>query len=823
MRNSFFLAALAVLSLSLPAVSAQAAKEDRSPATITARTAGLKKRDGFLPYYWDMKKGTLLIELSPAARDREFLYFIGMGSGVGSTSLFADRSSIGQHLLCKFQHVGPRVLVIAENLSFRAERGSADLKKSVELSFPTGVLAALPVEAEQDDSLLVDANPLLVRDAADLLSQMRRPTQAVNGRMIRRESKDSNWKLDEGRSVIDRDASGSFPRNTEIEALLTFVNDGETDLNQPETHTLSVHEHHSFLALPEAGYTAREADPRVGFFGEDFKDFSQPFDQPLEKMYIARWRLQKKDPNAAVSEPVKPIVFYLDRAIPEPMRSALRRGALWWNEAFEQAGFKNALRVEDLPEGASPLDSRYPTIQWTNRAGRGWSVGNPQSDPRTGEILHAIVQLDSHRMRTANQYWNATMPSGKGNDEPALDTFAALDNVDPQLSAEQVMLSRLALLTCHEIGHVLGLEHNFVASTFGRGSVMDYYAPRIKLRSDGSADLSDAYMQGTGSYDRFAIEWGYSQGRTGATAEQERDRLDGIVRKALASGVTWGNVADPRWNAYDDGKDPVEWLKQVWPVRDALLAHYDASLLRPREPVSMLASRFPLIYLFHRYALRAALGVVGSAKIPASLNGDGQEPLSIWDAASQREALQLVVKALDPKELAVPSSLWKMLVPPEADRNDPERFSSSAGYLFSPQDGARALSEIVVGGLLDPQRMQRLAVISRQEQGAISPGEIVSALLRAGFQRDSGEAADLNAAVQSQIAERLMLLSSDADATPEVQSIALAGVFEVEKIVHARSDAGSRLLDHEIELFLDNPKQNMPKLAPSGAPPGPPV
>ena len=258
-------------------------------------------------------------------------------------------------------------------------------------------------------------------------------------------------------------------------------------------------------------------------------------------------------------------------------------------------------------------------------------------------------------------------------------------------------------------------------------------------------------------------------------------------------------------------------------MRDALLAHYDASLLRPREPVSMLASRFPLIYLFHRYALRAALGVVGSAKIPASLNGDGQEPLSIWDAASQREALQLVVKALDPKELAVPSSLWKMLVPPESDRNDPERFSSSAGYLFSPQDGARALSEIVVGGLLDPQRMQRLAVISRQEQGAISPGEIVSALLRAGFQRDSGEAADLNAAVQSQIAERLMLLSSDADATPEVQSIALAGVFEVEKIVHARSDAGSRLLDHEIELFLDNPKQNMPKLAPSGAPPGPPV
>jgi hypothetical protein len=814
--------AIVFFSSQLPNASAQAPKDDNSSATIAARTAGLKKQEGLLPYFWDPKKGALLIELSPATRDNEFLYYVGMGSGIGSTMLFADRSSIGRGAVCKFQRVGPRVLVIAENSGFRAEHGSADLKKAVELSFPTAVLAALPVEAEENGVLLVNANPLLVRDAADLLSQMRRPTQAVNGQMVRQESKDSNWKLDDGRSVIDLDSSGSFPRNTEIEALLTFTNDGEADLNQPDTHTLSVREHHSFVALPEPGYTPRLSDPRVGFFGDDFRDFSQPYDQPLEKEYIARWRLQKKDADAAVSEPVKPIVFYLDRAVPEPMRSALRRGALWWNETFQQAGFKNALRIEDLPEGASPLDIRYPTIQWTNRSGRGWSVGMTQTDPRTGEIVHAIVQLDSHRMRTANNYWNATMPSGKGHDEPALDAFAALDNLDPQLSDEQVMLNRLALLTCHEMGHVLGLEHNFMASTFGRGSVMDYYTPRVKLRSNGSADLSDAYMQGTGSYDRFAIEWGYSQGKTGANAEQERDRLDGIVRKALATGVTWGNDADPRWSAYDDGKDPVDWLKQVWPVREALLAHYNASMLRPREPVSMLASRFPLIYLFHRYALGAAIGVVGSAKIPASLNGDGQEPVSIWPAASQREALQLVLKALDPKEVEIPASLWKMLAPPEADRRDAERFTSSAGYLFSPQDGARAISEIVVGGLLDPQRMERLAVIEHESAGSISPANVVSALVSEGFQDDNA-AGQLSSVVQSQIAERLMLLSANATATPEVQSVALGGIFEIQKIVHARSDASSKRLDHEIELFLSNPKDNLPKLTPSSTPSGPPV
>ncbi len=804
-----------------------AAQSSKETPTFSERTAGLQKKDGFVPYYWDAKKGALLFELSPATREREFLYFTALGSGIGSTKVFADRSSIASTAICRFRRVGARVLVIQENPAFRAENGDVDLKKSVELSFPTSVLASLPIEAEQEETLLVNANPLLLRDATDLLSQLRRPSQAINGAIVRQEAHDSNWKLDDARSVIDLDSSGSFPLNTEIEALLTFTNDGEVDYNQPDSHALSLREHHSFVALPEPGYETREFDPRVGFEDLSFQDFSQPFNRPLKRRYIYRWRLQKKNPSAAVSEPVKPIVFYLDRAVPEPMRSALKRGALWWNVAFEQAGFKDALRIEDLPEGASPLDVRYPSIQWTNRSGRGWSVGMTQADPRTGEIVHAIVQLDSHRMRTVNNYWSATVPSGKDNEEPALDSFAGLDNLDPQLSDEQVMLNRLALLTCHEMGHVLGLNHNFVASTFGRGSVMDYYAPRIKIRANGSTDLSDAYMQGTGSYDNYAIEWGYSQAARGASAEQEHHRLSEIVQKALEKNIVWGNDSDPRWNAYDDGPDPVSWLKQVWPVRDALLSHYGSSLQRAGEPASRLASRFPLIYLFHRYALAAAVNVVGSAKIPPSLIGDGQEPLAPWPAASQREALQLLLKALDPKELDVPASLWKLLAPPEPDRDDPERFVSSAGYLFSPQDGASAVAEIVAGGLLDPQRMQRIAVLAHESSGSLSPAEVVTALVRtafpAGAANDSGQHQEIEKAVQAQVAERLMLLSADADATPEVQSAALAGVYEVQKMTHARLDPAARRLARELELFLHNPQQNLPKLKPSGAPPGPPV
>ena len=411
--------------------------------------------------------------------------------------------------------------------------------------------------------------------------------------------------------------------------------------------------------------------------------------------------------------------------------------------------------------------------------------------------------------------------------EPALDTFAALDNLDPQTHEEKVMLQRLALLTCHEMGHVLGLDHNFVASTYGRGSVMDYFAPRVQ----DSRRRHRRSLRRLHAGERAATIALPSSGATArasrAVSAGEQARLDAIVKGAIAKGIVWGNTADPRWNSYDDGPDPVSWLKEVLPVRDSLLAHYSPRMLRPGEPNSMFTSRLPLVYLFHRYALGAAINVVGSAKMPLSLAGDGQKPIIIWPAESQKEALQLALSALNPAQLNVSPEVWKALAPLENRDSDPERFASSAGYLFSPQDGARAVSEIVVGGLLEPRRMQRLAVISQQDAQAPSPGSVVSALVTTAFSDTAKNAGRTGPCGRRANRSCGTLDDSGGEfrGDAEVRAVALAGVQEVQSAVKKNTTRGPAIeqIDHEIILFLQNPEQNTPKLKSSGAPPGPPV
>jgi hypothetical protein len=333
-------------------------------------------------------------------------------------------------------------------------------------------------------------------------------------------------------------------------------------------------------------------------------------------------------------------------------------------------------------------------------------------------------------------------------------------------------------------------------------------------------------MQGVGSYDRFAIEWGYSAGaQAPASPEdpQEIARLDVIVRKALSQGIFWGNYDDPRWNAYDDGPDPVTWLREVLPVRNALVASYGPTMLRQREPISKLAARFALVYLFHRYALASAISTIGSAKVPLTIVGDGQKPLEVWNPQSQREALQLCLQALRPDQMEVPSRIWNSLVQHENAGPDPEAYKSSAGYLFSPYDGARSIAEIVYGGLLDPERLARMDSIHHFDSSSPSANEVIAALVKNAFTSTTAPHADLSDVLQNELADRLMILAADDNATAEVRAEAWTGVSSVSARVKTFQSGNAAAIERRIEAFIRDPKQNVPKLKPSGAPAGPPV
>src|SRR6266404_3538083 len=453
---------------------------DRTPA-ISERVRDIPRHDGFLPFYWDARKGQLLLEIPPGGG--EFLYGSGLAGGAGTLDVSLDRGQLGDLGVCRFERSGPRVLIHQKQMTHRSGAADGERTRVIEESFPSAVLASLPIVAEEGDRVLVDATAFLLADTGILPAL--------------KQAKLGDWKQDTARSAFHFARSGAFPRNTEIEVIATFTAENPPRAFAgllPDGRTMSLRLHHTFLKLPEPGFKPRALDPRIGFIPRRYLDHAAPWNEPIEKFLASRWRLVKADPAAAVSEPVEPIVYYLDRGIPEPERSAIRQGALWWNHAFEQAGFKNAFVLKDLPEGATFLDARYSGIEWIARAERGWSVGGSQTDRRTGEILHGVARIDSHRRRTTARMWqNLKRPEGAfdcdAGDSPDLSELLA---ADPNLEEAPLVLERLAYLSAHEVGHTIGLMHNWAATTFGWGSVMDYLAPNIQI-ANGKLDFSDAY------------------------------------------------------------------------------------------------------------------------------------------------------------------------------------------------------------------------------------------------------------------------------------------------------------------------------------------
>jgi len=733
--------------------------------SISARTAGFEKSDGFIPVYLNDHTGALLLEI-PRDTTRA-LFMTTLATGLGSNPIGLDRGSGGGVRVVRFERAGDRINVVFENTTFRSS-GSPDNRRTVDEGFATSTVAALPILAEEGGRLLFDATDLVMRDWNDIGPTLARSQQ--------------------GQYAVARDRSHSYkpytkahPDNTEIDVSLTFAAQGNPGGGLgglvPDAHALDFRQHITLLRLPDASFRPRAADPRVGFFAVSFKDYAQPIQAQLEQHWAARHRLERVNQNDARSPIKTPIVYYVDRGIPEPLRTATLQGVGFWVEAFNRAGLTDGFRVELLPEGVDPMDARYNVVQWENRNERGWSVGGALTDPRTGEMLKGMARMDSHRNRTD------------------YNIYAALVGADVAAADTAFVLARIRQVSAHEVGHTLGLQHNYIASTYDRASVMDYPAPRIVLRN-GEIDISAAYASGPGAYDVWAIHWGYGV----FPPSEEKDSLKAIVADGLRRGYLYlsdgdarpENAADPRTNLWDDAATADEFLRRQADVRRVAMSRFGLRNIRDGEPLALLQDRFPLLYFFHRFAINSVTKTLGGLEYANPLKGDGQQATRRISPERQRTAMRLLLGTLEPAELAVPDSVLT-LFSPRLDANV-ELIGTRTQPAFDELGAARTLSQMIVDGILQRERAARMVQYSLHYPGGggFSLQEAIRALVAGtwnGAAQPNGRLAAIQRVTQRAVADRLMQLAADKEASPEVRAITEHEIVRLRPVVAARAAA----------------------------------
>jgi Met-zincin/Domain of unknown function (DUF5117) len=787
-----------------------AARPDSSQTpSITEKTAGMQKLSGYFNLFWDAKQGKLWLEIDKW--NTEFLYQSGLSAGIGSNDIGLDRGQLGETRIVRFDRSGPKVLLIQENLDYRAISNDADERRTVHDSFAESALGGFTVAAEEDGHALVDATDFFLRDAHNIPAVLRREKQG-------------SFRLDDKRSAIYVPNTKNFPLNTEIEATLTFAGDDAGPWVQqvtPSPDSITVREHHSFVQLPPSGYKPRAYDPRSSFFGIVYMDYATPVSEPIVKRFTARHRLEKKDPKAAASEPVKPIVYYLDRGAPEPIRSALLDGARWWNQAFEAAGYKNAFRVELMPEGADSMDLRYNVIQWVHRATRGWSYGASVIDPRTGEIIKGHVTLGSLRIR--QDYLIA---------EGLLAPYEKGKPVSPKVM--EMALARIRQLAAHEVGHTLGLLHNYAASTVNRSSVMDYPPPLVTLATDGTPDVSNAYATGIGQWDKVSITWGYSDFAPGT---DEHAALNKIIDGGLSRGLRYLTDQDARpagsssslAHLWDSGTNAVDELNRIMQVRAAALRRFGENNIREGAPLATLEDVLVPIYMFHRYQVEAAGKLIGGMDYTFPLRGDGETPTQIVAPAEQRRALAAVLATLKPEALALPESLLKIIPPrpPEYPRGR-EHFKIHTSPAFDGLAPAQSIAQHTLQFLFNPERAARLVEFHARDKQNPGFEEVLDAVLDSTWRAPHGTGynEEIATSVDDVVLYDLMALSANDHASEEVRAIASLKLHELKDWLKAppviSNQAHIFFATRQIELFEKDPKRI--NLSPPVEPPdGPPI
>ena len=781
--------------------------------------------EGFIPLQWDEREGKLLLELPPPGQ--ELIYQVSLASGVGSNPIGLDRGQLGDTYLVRFERVGPKILLVQPNLRFRALDGSAGERRAVEESFASSILWSFPIEAESGGRIVVDATEFFLRDAHGVSKRLR-------------DSRQGSYSVDPKRSAIYLPRTKAFPKNTEVEATITLTtNDRPGPLVRsvsPTAEVVTVRQHHSFVELPPPGYEPRQLDPRAGFFGIEIYDYASPFPGPLERRYIARHRLQKKDPSAAISEPVQPIIYYVDHGAPEPIRSALVDGASWWNEAFEKAGFRNAFEVRILPEDADPMDIRYNVINWVHRSTRGWSYGASVIDPRTGEILKGNVSLGSLRIRQDVMLGSGMIAPYEGPNPEVLATL------DESTSPVELALARIRQLSAHEVGHTLGIDHNMAASTYDRASVMDYPAPLVRIR-DGKLDFSDAYDDGIGAFDTFAIRYGYTEFPRGANVRRE---LAQIIREGVTAGMLFvsdehsrdAGAPHPLGSVWDNGSDPIAMLRHEMEVRKIALQSFGIGNLRPGAPLSELEPILLPLYLHHRYQLESAVKSLGGVMFTYAVREGATDDVvpdivrQIVAPARQREALAAAMETIEPSFLAIPQRITD-LIPPTAygyETGIAERFDRATGALFDPIAAARSAAAITLHALLHPARAARLTRFHAESPVSPSLSEVTQRIVEhvSADAKESEQHRALRRAVRSVAVSRLIEVAADAAVDAAVRAQYEQALVELAAKLRARPSTDAEAADRRavvatIQRFLDRPIAPVPNPPTPAIPAGPPI
>lgn len=788
------------------------------------RLAEMQHLDGFLDLYWDEKQGQLLLEIE--GFDEPLLYQSSMPRGVGSNDLSLDRGQLGTTRLVEFIRSGPKVLLIENNLGYRANTNSKAERAAVESSFARSVIWGFELVHESTGSVLVDATGFFLRDSHGISTSLSR-------------AKQGNYAVDTTRSAIFMPRTKAFPDNSEIEAIVTFVGSPNYDENGslvssslasvvPDVSAVTVHLHHSFVRLPDDNYSPLPYDPRAGVipypWGNGFIDYGTDIGEPMRVLYGRRHRLEKIDPAAGASKAVEPIVYYVDPGAPEPIRSALVEGASWWNQAFEAAGYQDAFQVKILPEDADPMDVRYNVIQWVHRSTRGWSYGSSVLDPRSGEIIKGHVTLGSLRVR--QDYLIA-----EGLLAPYEQPFqTSEDAYDPML---EMSLARIRQLSAHEVGHTIGMEHNFAASVNDRASVMDYPFPLIRFDEDGELDLSDAYGVGIGEWDKRTVLYAYQDFSEDADESAERQN---IMRETLDSGLLYvadsdsrnPGTAHPQGNLWDNGSDAIVELDHLLKVRRHALNRFGENNIRRDRPLATLEEVLVPLYLIHRFQIQAVGKLIGGQYFSYSQRGDSQAASGNVTPEKQNQAIQALLDSISPEQLDLPRSIIDS-IPPRPPGHDltRETFARSSGALFDPLAPASAAVTLTLEVLLNQQRASRMNSFHAANSAYPGFNDLVSELVGHSWKgtRLEGTGGALQQMTGYQVLQGLKSLLSSPGATALVQAQTLATVDQLESWI--KGQTGKRL-SSDWEVFYNlalrdisgiREDASMPAAVPLQAPP----